>query len=199
MLSQVAISCCNRSRNPYYNWLLCLAKILYYLFSDVSIFSAISFLFNHQVGLRHDSRNSASKDVRLSATFIYFLINIMNKSFLYFKGTRFFWVYCWNDKWSKAAANSIPTQWDCVSSTIQSWCEGLVLRKKKSASFWCSILAFSLQTALLWRSKQTLLLCEDQSGTVHGDSIIWLWKSAVPQEVVPVTDRARGFSTPSFS
>lgn len=30
----------------------------------------------------------------------------MNKFCLYFKGTWFFWVYCWNDKWSKATAKS---------------------------------------------------------------------------------------------
>lgn len=59
------------------------------MFSNISIFSAVSFLLNHQVGLSCDSLNSAPKGICCRAACICCLINVTNKSFLYFKGTQF--------------------------------------------------------------------------------------------------------------
>lgn len=100
-------NCCS----PYYDNLLYLAKTL--LFSNISIFSAVSFLLNHQVGLSCDSWNSAPQDICCRAACICFLINVTNKSFLHFKGTQFFWVHHWIREWGKAGAKSVLTQGDC--------------------------------------------------------------------------------------
>lgn len=129
------------------------------LFSNISIFSTVSFLLNHQVGLSCDSLNPAPKEISCRAAFICFLINVTNKSFLYFKGTPFFWVYHWNGEQSKADTESVLTQRDCepvphnLGVKVPSY-------RTKNVPFY-DIVALSLQSAVLWASKQPLLLWGD--------------------------------------